>query len=44
MILHNDGTLITSESLPAEMKATIHQEKLRSGKRFSVLTVREGTI
>jgi len=26
MILHNDGTLITSESLPAEMKATIHQE------------------
>jgi len=29
MILHNDGTLITAESLPAEMKATTHQEKLR---------------
>ena len=29
MILHNDGTMITSESLPAEMKATTNQEKLR---------------
>ena len=29
MILHNDGTLITAESLPVEMKATTHQEKLR---------------
>jgi two-component system, NtrC family, response regulator AtoC len=29
MILHNNGTLITAESLPAEMKATTHQEKLR---------------
>jgi two-component system response regulator AtoC len=29
MILHNDGTLITAEGLPAEMKATTHQEKLR---------------
>jgi len=40
MILYNDGTLIASESLPAEMKTTIHQEKLRSGKGFSVLTAR----
>jgi len=29
MILHNTGTLITAESLPAEMKAMTHQEKLR---------------
>jgi two-component system response regulator AtoC len=29
MILHNSGTLITAENLPAEMKATTHQEKLR---------------
>ena len=29
MILHGDGTMITSESLPAEMKATTNQEKLR---------------
>jgi two-component system response regulator AtoC len=29
MILHNDGILITAESLPAEMKAMTHQEKLR---------------
>jgi DNA-binding NtrC family response regulator len=29
MILHNNGTLITAESLPAEMRATTHQEKLR---------------
>jgi transcriptional regulator with GAF, ATPase, and Fis domain len=28
MILHNDGTLITSESLPAEMKASIQQKEL----------------
>jgi len=44
MILRNDGTLITSESLPAEMKATIHQEKLRSGKGFSVLTARGPSV
>ena len=29
MILHGNGTMITSESLPAEMKATTNQEKLR---------------
>jgi two-component system, NtrC family, response regulator AtoC len=29
MILHNNGTLITSENLPAEMKATTQQEKFR---------------
>ncbi len=29
MILHHDGTLITAESLPAEMKVTTRQEKLR---------------
>jgi two-component system, NtrC family, response regulator AtoC len=29
MILHNDGLLITAESLPAEMRATTNQEKLR---------------
>ena len=29
MILHNNGALITAESLPAEMRATTHQEKLR---------------
>jgi|WetSurMetagenome_2_1015567.scaffolds.fasta_scaffold21231_2 two-component system, NtrC family, response regulator AtoC len=29
MILHNDGTLITAESLPAEMKATVDQDKHR---------------
>jgi transcriptional regulator with PAS, ATPase and Fis domain len=28
MILHDDGTLITSESLPAEMKASIQQKEL----------------
>jgi transcriptional regulator with PAS, ATPase and Fis domain len=29
MILHNDGTLISAENLPTEMKATTQQEKLR---------------
>ncbi len=29
MILHNDGTMITAESLPAEMRATTNQERLR---------------
>jgi transcriptional regulator with GAF, ATPase, and Fis domain len=29
MILHNDGQMITSESLPAEMRATTNQERLR---------------
>jgi transcriptional regulator with GAF, ATPase, and Fis domain len=29
MILHNDGSLITADNLPVEMKATSHQEKLR---------------
>jgi transcriptional regulator with GAF, ATPase, and Fis domain len=29
MILHNDGSLITADNLPVEMKATTHQEKLR---------------
>ncbi len=29
MILHNNGTLITSDNLPAEMKATVQREKLR---------------
>jgi hypothetical protein len=42
MILHNDGTLITSESLPAEMKATIHQENSAQGKVFHVDS--KGTI
>ncbi|OHE22410.1 MAG: hypothetical protein A2Z43_07150 [Syntrophobacterales bacterium RBG_19FT_COMBO_59_10] len=29
MILHKDGAMITEKSLPAEMKATTHQEKFR---------------
>ncbi len=29
MILHNDGQMITSESLPAEMRVTTNQERLR---------------
>ena len=29
MILHSDGTVITSESLPAEMRETTNQESLR---------------
>jgi two-component system, NtrC family, response regulator AtoC len=29
MILHNDGVMITAESLPAEMRVTTNQERLR---------------
>jgi two-component system response regulator AtoC len=29
MILHNDGNMITAESLPAEMRTTTNQERLR---------------
>jgi hypothetical protein len=44
MILHNDGTRITSERLPAEMKATINKKKPISGKGFSVLTAKEPSV